>query len=107
MNVLTYEEFHATYCDPMKNITGANLLVDVWAYADKIIASDYHNCTAWDWRVEHVYETGDNVYQHISIPIPKDNTYLVVVVVKETAQVLGHHLLDLRAMYTESDSSET
>jgi len=99
MKLLTDEEFQKTYCDPMNNITGSPLLADIWEYADKVIEAEYHNCTAWEWRVEYVYEAGDKKYHHISIPVPKNNTYMVIVLDLQTKDFYGHHILDLNEKY--------
>ena len=99
MRLLSDKEFHETYRSPMKNISGSPLIVNIWEYADKIIESEYHNCTAWDWEVKHVYETGDRKYHHISIPVPKENTYLIVVLQLNTKEFYGHHILDIHEKY--------
>lgn len=99
MCLLTREEYEATFSPPMRNVTdSAEEIVDLWAYANPIIEEQYHNCTAWDWRVNHIYETGSGIYQHIGIPIPKDNMYLIVVVDKPNQQIIGHYILDLGAL---------
>ncbi|MOA58346.1 hypothetical protein D3C78_1827320 [compost metagenome] len=64
----------------MVNVThSAEEVVDLWSYADPIIEAEYHNCTAWNWHVAHINETPDGTYQHIAIPVPRDNTDLIVV----------------------------
>ena len=97
---LTKDEYEATFKPPMRNVTeSAEEIVDLWGYADPVIDDKYHNCTAWDWRVMYVYETGDGSYQHINIPVPFDNTYLSVVVDKRRRRIVGHYILDLGALY--------
>jgi len=76
-----------------------NIKCKLREYADRIIDSYYHNCAAWDWRVEYVYETGDKKYQHISIPVPKDNTYLILVLSLNTKKFIGYHILDMNEKY--------
>ncbi|MEJ7806478.1 MAG: hypothetical protein WKG03_11245 [Telluria sp.] len=94
------EEYNSTFRPPMLNVTeNADEIVDLWAYADLIIYADYHNCTAWEWRVEHIYETADNTFQHIGIPVPTDDTYLTIVVDVQNRRIAGHYLLDLRRHY--------
>ena len=97
---LSAEAFKATFSPPMADISNsATELVDLWGYADQVIGNAYHNCTAWEWRVAHIYESADARYQHILIPVPKDDTYLTVVVDVDARQILGHHILDLGALY--------
>jgi len=103
---LSREDFEATFLPPMVDISkSATELVDLWAYADRVIAASYHDCTSWHWRVAHIYESRDGRYQHIGIPVPKDDTYLTVVVDVAARGVLGHYVLDLGAMYSGGDEA--
>jgi hypothetical protein len=105
---LSREDFEATFLLPMVDISNsAAELVDLWRYADQVIANAYHNCTAWDWRVAHIYESGDARYQLVGIPVPKDDTYLTVVVDVDAREILGHYILDLGALYSGSKNGET
>jgi hypothetical protein len=82
----------------MINVTEcADEVVDLWAYADQIIEDIYHSCPDWTWKVAHIYETPDAKYQHIGIPVPKEDTYLVVIANKQDRNVVGHYILDLGA----------
>lgn len=97
---LSLEDYEATYSPPMVDVTkSATELVDLWGYADQVIANSYHNCATWEWRVAHIYESGDARYQHIGIPVPKDDTYLTVVVDVDARRILGHYILDLGAIF--------
>ena len=93
---LSQKEYEATFSPPMVNVTErAEEVVDLWAYADPIIDSDYHSCAAWEWKVAHIYETADGKYQHIGIPVPIDNTYLTIIADKSNKVIIGHYLLAL------------
>jgi hypothetical protein len=59
-----------------------------------------------EWRVSHIYESRDGRYQHIGIPVPKDDTYLTVVVDVPAQEILGHYILDLGAMYSAGEHDE-
>ena len=96
MRLLTAIEYQETLVPNMINVTGsADEIVDLWGYADPIIESDYHNCTVWEWKVNHIYETPSGQFQHIGIPVPIDNTYLVIIVNKPNRSILGHYILSL------------
>jgi hypothetical protein len=96
MPLLSQAEYQATFSDPMRDVTeAAEELVDLWAYATEIIDSDYPVPKDWDWRVTHIYESGDGKYQHLNIPVPIDNTYLIVIVDKPLRKILGHYNLTL------------
>ena len=80
----------------MVEVTGtAEEVVDLWGYTDLVIESLYHSCTAWEWKVAHIYETSNGKYQHIGIPVPKDDTYLIVVADKQNRRIVGHYVLAL------------
>jgi len=105
---LTKEEYEITFTPPMKNITEtADEIVDLWGYADPIIEAEYHNCSAWDWKVNHIYESADGQYQHIGIAVPEDDKYLIVLVDKPRKKIIGHRINDLGAMYFRKSSNDT
>ena len=51
-----------------------------------------------EWQVKFIYESRDGSYQHINIPVPKDDTYLDVIVDKPNRKIIGHYILDLSAL---------
>ena len=100
--LLTKEEYDATLSPKMINVSEtADEIVDLWGYADPIIDAEYHNCSAWDWKVNHIYESQNGSYQHIGIAVPVDDTYLVVIVNKIQKVIVGHYILDLGALYSD------
>lgn len=108
MKLLTKEEYQATLVSNMVNVTGsAEEIVDLWGYADPIIESEYHNCSAWEWKVNHIYETPDGQFQHIGIAVPVDNTYLVVIADKANKSIMGHYILDLGKLYSGDSGDGT
>lgn len=105
---LSQSEYDETFFPPMLNVTErAEEIIDLWGYADPIIESEYHNCSAWKWAVDHIFESSDGQFQHIGIPVPKDDTYLVVVVNKPGKKIIGHRIIDLAAMYKGVDINGT
>jgi hypothetical protein len=96
---LSKEEYERTFSPPMLDVTDdAEEIVDLWGYADLVIQDKYHNCSAWEWCVAHIYEARDGSYQHINIPVPKDDTYLSVIVDKLGRRIVGHYILDLGSL---------
>lgn len=93
-------EFKATFCPPMKDVTSrAEEIVDLWSYADRVLEAAFRNSPDWDWQVKHIYESGDGAFQHVLVPVPGDNTYMVIVIDKALRKIKGHHQLDLGALY--------
>jgi hypothetical protein len=102
--LLSAGEYQETLHPGMINVTeSADEVIDLWAYADQVIEDVYHSCTAWTWRVAHIYETPDGRYQHIGIPVPINDTYLVVIADKHLRGTVGHFILDLAAKYGPRD----
>ena len=59
----------------------------------------------WEWRVAFIRESGNARSQHIAVPVPRDNTYIVVVVDVPSRTICGHHLLDLGEKYGLAESA--
>jgi len=98
---LSESEYLNTFSPPMVDVTeSAEELVDLWAYADPIFEELYSDHPDWESYVQFIYESGNGLYQHINIPVPKDDTYLVVIVDKPNKAIVGHKILDLRARYS-------
>lgn len=96
MKLLSHEEYQAILVPNMANVTeSAEEIVDLWGYADPIIESEYHDCSAWEWKVNHIYETPDGRFQHIGVAVPIDDTYLVVIADKTEKLIKGHYILKL------------
>lgn len=95
-------EFLATFVSPMRDVTGAcGDLVDLWGYLDPLLNLSYPAAEkdGWEWRVAFVRQSADGRFQHIAVPVPRENTYMVVVVDVPSRAISGHHLLDLGEKY--------
>ena len=104
--LLNEQEYKATLSPPMREVTGsADEIVDLWGYADPIIETEFQSYAAWEWRVAYIYESAAGQYQHIGIPVPLNNTYLVIVVDVPNERIAGHHYLDLGAFYGVKQSA--
>ncbi|MBE3024982.1 hypothetical protein GQ37_004595 [Janthinobacterium sp. BJB1] len=96
-HLLSNDEYQNTFHAPMLKVTEtAREVVDLWAYADLVIGSDFGDAVDWNWQVVHIYESSDGKFQHIGIPVPHDETYLTVIVDIPGKKILGHVFLDLR-----------
>lgn len=94
---LTHGEFQATFASPMRKLQlNAATETKLWSYAAPLLEQEYPDFP--EWRVSFGYESSDSVHQHFGIPVPRDNTYLVIVF-GENGEIVGHHLLDLHRLY--------
>ena len=99
VRLLTHAEFQATFREPMRNTTAnPEPVVDIWPYV-RALPSEYVAAHSVNRElVEHVYRSGDGRYDHVLVPNGR-NVYLVIVVDRHGAKILGHHLLDLASEY--------
>lgn len=97
---LSESEFRSTFGVSMRDATAdAEEIVDLWAYADQAIAETFPDTNDWEWRVDRIYESSATQHQHVLLPAPRDNAYIVIVIGIEQRAIVGHHLLDLNALY--------
>ena len=100
---LTQDQYQATFSPRMEDVTeAADEIVNVWAYADPVLQRDFPEANDWVWNVKHIYESQDHVYQHLYIPVPKSETYLIIVVSKQQREIVGHYFIDFVAFYGDN-----
>ncbi|MEO0628945.1 MAG: hypothetical protein AAFY91_18255 [Bacteroidota bacterium] len=91
---LTEEEFKSTFGSKMTNITDKEIdPIDIWPYVDLL---DFDSSQQ---EVELVYRNDSDTYDHVLLPTPTKNVFLVIVVNLATKNVYGHYLLDLNKEY--------
>lgn len=104
MRELSRSEFEATFIKPMVNVTTtAEEVVEIWPYADSAIAAAFPDVQAQHWDVGYVYESSDRKYQHVLIETHQENVYLAIVIDKADKVIIGHHKLNLGALYGIDD----
>jgi hypothetical protein len=97
---LSEQEFEATFSPPMREVTNsAEEVVSLWPYAEQALRTMFPEACSCDWRVRYVYESSNGNYQHVLIPSHISNVYAVIVINKQARTILGHHQLDLGALY--------
>jgi hypothetical protein len=75
----------------------AEAIVDIWPYVDAVPAPDIEGWTAHD--VEHVYRHPNQHVDHVLIKTCRENCYLVILIDRDGANIIGHHFLDLNRLY--------
>lgn len=97
---LTEEQFHATFPEPMRNITDSvEEVLDIWPYVESVPASDLAGHSVYDGTVEAAYRSADERFDHVLVWTRTANVYLIVVVDVQADEVNGHYLLDLNREY--------
>ena len=107
MNALSNEAFRATFKAPMQRVPVAALpSLDFFCYFDAIPSADFddHICPG---NVTYVWEDATTRYQHILFNSEDKAVFMVVVLDLKAMKVLGHHLLDLRALYSITADTTT
>ena len=97
---LSESQYRATFVAPMRDVTQtAEEIIDLWSYADPVLERAFPLAGEWEWRVKHIYESPDGMYQHLFVPVPQNQAYLLIIVNKPQRAIIGHYLLDLAALY--------
>jgi hypothetical protein len=98
--LLSDTEFHATFAEPMRNITGVEREVtDIWPYYETIPPAELLPFVIVDAHVEYVYRSGDERFDHVLISTDIDNVFLVLVINLREREIIGHHVLNLNEKY--------
>lgn len=97
---LSDAEFHQYFAAPMKDVTPtATQHVDIWPYVERVFDAEFSDSPTDGCNVKWVYETSDQNYQHVLIPMSDDDTPLVIVIDTRSKKIMGHHLLNLKQKY--------
>jgi hypothetical protein len=97
--LLSEIEFAAMFAPPMRDVTAtAEPPCDIWAYVATLPPPDLGALELGD--VAYVYRDGRDAYDHVLIDTNTPETFLVVVIDLRDKAVAGHHLLDLKALYS-------
>jgi hypothetical protein len=101
MPALTRSQFKATMKEPMVDVTAARGdVVDIWSYAADVAAEvGLPTLVLKEEQVEQVYRSGNGIHDHVLLPTEKKNKFVVIVVDRSRAAVVGHHILDLNRAY--------
>lgn len=99
---LTAQEFKDTMTTPMVDVTAtAEPAVDIWEYAEQLADQRVIDKYVVDQGlVEFVYRNTENTFDHVLLPTDDSNAYIVLVVDLINPWVIGHHRLDLNALYS-------
>jgi hypothetical protein len=96
--LLTDDEFRACSSGKMRNvIVELDSAIDIWPYVDALDLDALRLPNLND--VEYVYRDKGEQFDQVLIGTGRFNTLLAIVVDLRAARVVGHHLLDLNALY--------
>lgn len=90
----------AVFVKPMKKVTDeADPPLDIWPYVRAVPSVHLGGHEIWDECVECVYRPAGDRYDLVHVCTRTPNVFLVIVVDRIEANIHGHHLLDLNALY--------
>jgi hypothetical protein len=96
--LLTKEEFHSCFAEPMRDMTSSQEpALDIWPYVDLLEPREVGVQEIGD--VSFVYRDAVGRYDHVLLETDVENVVLVVVVDLAAKSIFGHHLLDLNIEY--------
>jgi hypothetical protein len=98
---LTDKEFKDTMTIPMVDVTlTAEPIVDIWEYAENLADQGViDKYVVEQGLVELVYRNSANTFDHILLPTEDKNIFTVLVIDLNNPRIIGHHTLDLNALY--------
>ena len=103
MTLLSEKEYKSTMTPKMVNVTEtAEPEVDIWDYVEELTAENIVVKYVLDnTLVEKVYRNQTNTFDHVLLPTPKENFFIVLIVDLVSKKVTGHYPLDLNAEYAK------
>ena len=97
---LTESEFEATFSPPMNPVAEIAVeVVDIWEYAEQVVAEDFVESSTKNWRHECSYESSDGQWQHILIETDVPDAYIVIVCDCSLRSIAGHYFLNIRQKF--------
>src|SRR5574343_1127284 len=99
--MLTDTEYKSTMTPKMVDVTEtAEPTVDIWDYVEKLTADKIVNeYTFKNNLVEKVYRNQINTFDHVLLPTPDKNIFVVIIVDLINKNIKGYFRLDLSAEY--------
>ena len=99
--LLSDNEYKNTMTTKMVDVTETvEPTVDIWGYVEFLVAENIVVQYVLDKSlVEKVYRNQTNTFDHVLLPTPKNNYFVLLVVDLVAENIKGHYLLDLNAEY--------
>lgn len=102
--LLSDDAFNGYFAPDMVDVTAtAEAIVDIWPYVDAVPATDIEDWAAHD--VEFVYRHPSQHVDHVLIRTCRENCYLVILIDRDGANIIGHHFLNLNRLYGLKDQA--
>jgi hypothetical protein len=100
--MLTDKEYKSTMTPKMFDVTQtAEPIVDIWDYVEKLTADKIVNeYTFKNNLVETVYRNQTNTFDHVLLPTPDKDIFIVIIVDLINKNIKGYFRLDLNVEYS-------
>jgi hypothetical protein len=101
LSELSEIEYKETFEGKMSDVTEiAEEQVNIWEYVDELVFKNKMlKSVSEDGIVENVYRSQGNKFEHIIIPLERENYKLVIIIDCWKAKIKGHYFLDLDKVY--------
>ena len=101
INELSKEDFLFTMQGGMLDVSeDAEPVTDIWPYANELQTAGILNKIVYERElVEKVYRNKAQTYDHVMMPTPDANFFVIVIVDLHRESVFGHYTLDLNKEY--------
>ena len=100
--MLTDKEYKSTMTPKMVDVTQtAEPIVDIWDYVEKLTVDKIvHEYTFKNNLVEKVYRNQTNTFDHVLLPTPDKDIFIVIIVDLINKNIKGYFRLDLNVEYS-------
>jgi len=98
---LSKQEFILTFGDGMKNVTGEEgEVMNIWPKILELVDRGIINEEVWKNNlVENIYRNEAGKIDHVLLPTPEQNCFVVIVVDYDNEEIIGYNRLDLNKEY--------
>ena len=100
MKRLSRSEFQATFTQEMRAVTtGSDPPFDFWPYFEEIPDADFCGFDCSEGQVDNAWQTSCGRFIHVLVKSKTANVFMAVLLDTASAEVYGHHLLNLNDEY--------
>ena len=101
ITVLTKEEFYDTMRSKMLDVTEfADPVIDIMPYVTELVKNSILSSKILEINlVEKVFRNIDYTYEHVLVPTTDQDTFIVIVIDRNTPAINGHYKLGLTDEY--------
>ncbi len=102
LKLFTEPEYKSTMTEKMLDVTQtAEPVIDIWPTVEKLVKAEIvHNYTFKNHLVEVVYRNQNSTFEHVLLPTPDKNKFVVIIIDLLNTEIAGYFPLNLDSEYS-------